>query len=73
MAFLKKNMMLTITTKIYHSQHVLRQAMHQALPLKQLPVPLVLDAGTLKPDEELEINGLKWQKINLGAAILRHV
>ncbi len=21
-----------------------------------------LDAGTLKPDEELEINGLKWQK-----------
>lgn len=41
MAFLKKNMMLTITTKIYHSQHVLRQAMHQALPLKQLPVPLV--------------------------------
>lgn len=32
-----------------------------------------LDAGTLKPDEELEINGLKWQKINLGAAILRHV
>ena len=27
----------------------------------------------MKPDEELEINGLKWQKINLGAAILRHV
>ena len=36
--------------------------MHQALPLKQFTGAIGLDAGTLKPDEELEINGLKWQK-----------
>ena len=73
MAFLKKNMMLTITTKIYHSQHRFATGYAPGSTFKTITGAIGLDAGTLKPDEELEINGLKWQKINLGAAILRHV
>ena len=71
MAFLKKNMMLNNKDLPFTARFATGYA--PGSTFKTITGAIGLDAGTLKPDEELEINGLKWQKINLGAAILRHV
>ncbi len=73
MAFLKKNMMLTINNKDLPFTARFATGYAPGSTFKTITGAIGLDAGTLKPDEELEINGLKWQKDKSWGGYLRHV